>query len=152
MSPAAATGKPKTSTKSTAKTAPTARKRGAKARGSAGTPTAKRWTCGECGVSVGKMDGTRVPLPKSWSSSSEGTFCLLCRRERAARAALDTAPANSGIEERAKLRRAALIEFEVTRRPEEGDGMIAKACRSSVAAVAAARRRLNLPAPQQPRR
>jgi hypothetical protein len=114
--------------------------------------TAKRWTCGECGVSVGRIDGTRVPLPESWSSTHEGTFCLLCRRERAARAALDAAPADSGLEERAKLRRAALIEFEVRRRPEEGDGMIAKTCRSSVAAVAAARRRLGLPAPTHPRR
>jgi hypothetical protein len=114
--------------------------------------TAKRWTCGECGVSIGHMDGSRVPLPESWSRSREGTFCLLCRRERAARAALDAAPASCGLEERAKLRRAALIEFEVKRRPEEGDGMIAKTCRSSVAAVAAARRRLDLPAPQQPRR
>ncbi|HEX2393378.1 MAG TPA: hypothetical protein VHI77_10725 [Solirubrobacterales bacterium] len=114
--------------------------------------TAKRWTCGECGVSVGRMDGGRVPLPESWSHSREGTFCLLCRRERAARAALEAAPAGTGLEERAKLQRAALIEFEVSRRPEESDGMIAKTCRSSVAAVAAARRRLDLPAPQQPRR
>lgn len=137
MSPAATIGK----TKTTGKTRKTAK-----------APTAKRWTCGECGVSVGRMDGSRVPLPGSWSRSAEGTFCLLCQRERAARAALDSAPANSGIEERAKLRRAALIEFEVRRRPEEGDGMIAKTCRSSVAAVAAARRRLNLPAPPPPRR
>lgn len=114
--------------------------------------TAKRWTCDECGVSIGRMDGARAPLPESWSHSREGTFCLLCRRERAARAALDAAPPDCGLEERAKLRRAALIEFEVSRRPEEGDGMIAKICRSSVAAVAAARRRLDLPAPAQPGR
>jgi hypothetical protein len=128
---------------------PTATRRRAKA---ATTRTAKRWTCDECGVSVGRIDRSRVPLPESWTHSREGTYCLLCRRERAARAALDTAPADSGIEERAKLRRAALIEFEVRRRPEEGDGAIAKTCRSSVAAVAAARRRLDLPAPKPPRR
>ena len=38
------------------------------------------------------------------------------------------------------------IEFEVSRRPDHGDGAIAKACRSSVSAVAAARQRLQLPA------
>ena len=42
---------------------------------------------------------------------------------------------------------SALIEFEVRRRPGHGDGEIARTCRSSVAAVAAARRRLNIPKP-----
>jgi hypothetical protein len=109
--------------------------------------TAKKWTCDECGVSVSRAGGERVELPTAWVVAAEGTFCLLCRRERAARAALDDAPDNCSIDERAKLRRAALIEFEVSRRPDHGDGVIAKACRSSVSAVAAARRRLNLPAP-----
>jgi hypothetical protein len=106
---------------------------------------AKKWTCENCGVSISQMNGERVALPETWVSSKEGTFCLLCRRERAAQAALDAAPTDSGLEERAKLRRAALIEFEVSRRPDHGDGVIAKTCRSSVSAVAAARRRLKLP-------
>lgn len=109
--------------------------------------TAKRWTCDQCGVSVMLMNGQRVALPEAWSSSSEGTFCLLCRRDRAAQAALESAPSDCPLEARAKLRRAALIEFEVKRRPDHGDGAIAKACRSSVSAVAAARRRLQLPTP-----
>lgn len=109
--------------------------------------TAKKWTCEHCGVSVSQVGGGRVELPDTWVSSGEGTFCLICRRERAAQAALDAAPADSPIAERAKLRRAALIEFEVARRPDHGDGMIAKACRSSVSAVAAARRRLGVPTP-----
>ena len=109
--------------------------------------TATRWTCDHCGVSLSKVGGERVPLPESWTSSAEGPFCLLCRRERAAQAALESAPSDCPIETRAKLRRAALIEFEVRRRPDHGDGIIAKACRSSVFAVAAARKRLNLPAP-----
>jgi hypothetical protein len=109
--------------------------------------TSKKWTCEHCGVSVSQMNGDRVELPETWDSSDEGTFCLICRRERAAQAALDAAPEGSPLEERAKLRRAALIEFEVSRRPDHGDGIIAKACRSSVSAVAAARRRLDLPAP-----
>jgi hypothetical protein len=110
--------------------------------------TAKKWTCDQCGVVVSRAGGEKVQLPASWSSSEEGTFCLLCRRERAAEAALEAAPENSGLEDRAKLRRAALVEFEVRRRPSHGNGEIAKACRSSVAAVVAARKRLKLPAPQ----
>lgn len=113
-------------------------------------PTAKKWTCDHCGVSVSRMGGERVALPETWASSAEGTFCLICRRERAAEAALDAAPSDCPIEQRAKLRRAALIEFEVSRRPDHGDGAIAKACRSSVSAVAAARERLKLPAAPRP--
>ena len=112
------------------------------------TLTAKKWTCDQCGVTVSRAGGERVGLPESWTTSKDGTFCLLCRRERAAQAALDEAPANSGLEDRAKLRRAALVEFEVRRRPDHGNGEIAKACRSSVAAVVAARKRLKIPAPQ----
>lgn len=110
-----------------------------------------RWTCDGCGVCVSRMDGKRVPLPEAWSRSPEGTFCLLCRRERAAQAALDAAPSDSPLQARAQLRRAALIEFEVSRRPGHTDGAIAKTCRSSVSAVAAARRRLKLPAGPAPR-
>jgi hypothetical protein len=110
------------------------------------TITAKKWTCDQCGVSVSRAGGEKVELPASWSTSKEGTFCLLCRRERAAQAALAAAPQGS-LEERAKLRRTALVEFEVRRRPGHGNGEIAKACRSSVAAVVAARKRLKLPAP-----
>ncbi|HEX5592120.1 MAG TPA: hypothetical protein VFX35_02090 [Solirubrobacterales bacterium] len=98
-------------------------------------------------MTVSHLGGEKVELPASWTSSKEGTFCLLCRRERAAQAALDASPQGS-IEDRAKLRRAALVEFEVRRRPGHGNGEIAKACRSSVAAVVAARKRLKLPAPQ----
>jgi hypothetical protein len=109
--------------------------------------TAKKWTCDGCGVSVSRIGGEKVELPASWTSAKEGTFCLNCRRERAAQAALEAAPSDSGIEDRAKLRRAALIEFEVRRRPTHANGEIAKACRSSVAAVIAARKRLKIPAP-----
>lgn len=110
---------------------------------------ARKWTCADCGVSVSRAGGELVAMPDTWSTGKDGTFCLLCRRERAARAALDSAPADCGLEERAKLRRAALIEFEVKRRPSHGNGEIAKTCRSSVAAVAAARKRLKIPAPDK---
>jgi hypothetical protein len=118
---------------------------------STATITSKKWTCDQCGVSVSRMSGESVELPETWDSSGEGTYCLICRRDRAAQAALESAPENSPLEVRAKLRRAALIEFEVSRRPDHGDGAIAKACRSSVSAVAAARQRLKLPAPTQQR-
>jgi hypothetical protein len=111
------------------------------------TTTAKKWTCDQCGVTVSRLGGEKVELPTSWDDSKEGTYCLLCRRERAAQAALDALPEDSGLEDRAKLRRAALVEFEVRRRPGHGNGEIAKACRSSVAAVVAARKRLKIPAP-----
>jgi len=109
--------------------------------------TAKKWTCDDCGVTVSRVGGGQVALPQSWTRSAKGTYCLHCRRERAAQAALDAAPEDCALEERAKLRRTALIEFEVQRRPGHGNGEIAKACRSSVAAVVAARKRLKLPAP-----
>jgi hypothetical protein len=117
---------------------------------STATGTAKKWTCGQCGVSVGQIDGRAVGFPENWDRCADGIFCLNCRRDRAAQAALKSAPEDSPIEVRAKLRRAALIEFEVSRRPDHGDGAIAKACRSSVSAVAAARERLKLPAPKLP--
>lgn len=112
---------------------------------------ATKWTCDRCGVSVFRVDGSRTPFPDTWERSKEGTFCLSCRRDRAAQAALEAAP-DSPVEIRAKLRRNALIEFEVRRRPDHGDGAIAKACHSSISAVAAARQRLKLPAPDPIRR
>jgi hypothetical protein len=111
------------------------------------TVAAKKWTCEGCGVSAGSIDGKPVPMPSSWVKSTEGTYCLVCRRDRAAEAALDAVPSDSPIAERAKARRAALIEFEVSRTPDHTDGIIARACRTSVSAVTRARRRLELPDP-----
>jgi hypothetical protein len=108
---------------------------------------AKKWTCDQCGVAVSRIDGEPTPLPGTWASSADGRYCLVCRRERAASAALESAPSDSPMEVRAKLRRAALIEFEVHRTPDHSDGAIAKACRTSVSAVAKARSRLRLPEP-----
>jgi len=104
----------------------------------------QKWTCNGCGVSVSRIDGGPAPLPDSWASSTEGDFCLTCRRHRAAEAALDAAPSESDRDARAKLRRTGLIEFEVRRTPDRTDGSIAKSCRTSARAVAAARRRLQM--------
>lgn len=107
----------------------------------------RKWTCDRCGMSTARIDGEATPLPSTWASSAEGRFCLMCRRDRAASAAVASAPSDSPLAVRAGLGRAALIEFEVSRTPDHTDGVIAKACRTSVSAVAKARSRLRLPDP-----
>lgn len=104
--------------------------------------TALKWTCDRCGVAVSRMHGERVPLPDTWVDSGEGCYCLGCRRERAGDEALDAAPSDWSRDSRAKLRRASLIEFEMQRAPDHTNNTIAKACRTTPAAVAAVRRRL----------
>lgn len=104
--------------------------------------TSVKWSCSGCGVSASRIGGVPAPLPENWDSTPEGEFCLNCRRQRAAEAALDAAPANSNRDDRASMRRAGLIEFEIKRTPERTNGTIARACRSSAAAVAAARERV----------
>lgn len=98
-------------------------------------------------MSTGRIDGEAIPLPSTWASSAEGRFCLVCRRERAASAAVESAPSDSPLEARTRLGRTALIEFEVRRTPDQTDGAIARACRTSVSTVAKARSRLQLPDP-----
>jgi hypothetical protein len=101
--------------------------------------TASKWSCDRCGVAVSRLDGARAPFPESWTREAEGSFCLTCRRERAAEAALDAAPADCSNDTRAKLRRSGLVEFEVRRAPDRADNAIAKACHTSASAVVAAR-------------
>lgn len=100
---------------------------------------AHKWTCDRCGVSVSRIDGGPAPLPASWTRAADGRFCLTCRRERAAEAALDAAPADSSNDALAKVRRAGLVEFEVRRAPDRPNNAIAKACHTSASAVVAAR-------------
>ena len=52
---------------------------------------------------------------------------------------MESAPDESSREERVRLRRTALIEFEIGRVPEASDRAVALACRTSGAAVAAVR-------------
>jgi hypothetical protein len=98
-------------------------------------------------VSITRIDGKSSTLPDTWAISAEGQFCLVCQRAMAADAALEAAPSDSSLDARAKLRRAAVIEFEVRRTPDHTNGAIAKACRSSATAVAKARDRLQIPVP-----
>jgi hypothetical protein len=105
--------------------------------------TARKWTCGRCGVSSRRIDGAPTPLPESWARSADGLLCLTCRRERAAERALEAAPAGCGSEVKTRVRRTGLIEFEVRRAPDRADNAIARSCHTSVSAVAAARRALD---------
>ncbi|HEU4461758.1 MAG TPA: hypothetical protein VFR75_04105 [Solirubrobacterales bacterium] len=111
---------------------------------------AVRWSCARCRVSVGRMDGEPSLLPDSWSQADDEVLCLTCSRAQAGEAAMELAPAASSREDRVKLRRTALIEFELDRAPEAANRTIALACRTSSAAVAAVRDELERPAPALP--
>lgn len=113
-------------------------------------PEAVRWSCTRCQVSVGRIDGEPALLPASWSRSDDEVLCLTCSRAQAGQAAMDTAPAASSREDRVKLRRTALIEFEIERAPEAPNRTIALACRTSSAAVAAVRGEREHPAAPPP--
>lgn len=101
-----------------------------------------RWSCARCKVSVGQINGAASLLPPSWSQVDGGALCLTCSRARAGEAAMDAAPAASSRQERVKIRRTALIEFEIDRAPEAANRTIALACHTSPAAVAAVRTKL----------
>jgi uncharacterized Zn finger protein (UPF0148 family) len=109
-----------------------------------------RWSCARCKVSVGRIDSEPTLLPASWSRSDGEIFCLTCRRARAGETAMDSAPAASSREELVRLRRTALIEFEIDRVPQAPNRTIALACRTSSAAVAAVRTELERPAANAP--
>jgi hypothetical protein len=98
---------------------------------------APRWTCDRCAVSVGRIDGHPVPRPVTWAESEDGTFCLSCSRAIAAELAVESAGGSD--QDRARLRRTALIEFEIRRLPDAPNRTIAQACRTSTATVAAVR-------------
>jgi len=111
---------------------------------------AVRWSCARCEVSVGRMDGEASLLPSSWSRADGEILCLTCSRAVAGEAAMESAPEESSREERVKIRRTALIEFEIDRAPEAPNRTIALACRTSSAAVAAVRTELDSAAPAAP--
>ena len=104
-----------------------------------------RWSCARCEVSAGRIDADPAPLPLSWSQSEGLTYCLSCSRARAADEAMDLLPESITGEVRAKLRRKALIRFEIGRSPESPNRVIAGACRTSSMAVAAVREEIDGP-------
>jgi hypothetical protein len=101
-----------------------------------------RWECARCSVSVSHMDGRRAALPTGWTEAGDRSFCLSCSRALAGDEAMETAPADSSRQDLVKLRRSALIEFEIRRAPEAPNQSIARACRTSTGAVTAVREAL----------
>lgn len=110
-----------------------------------GEPEAtERWTCGHCNLEVRWASGyERQGLPANWIEDRSGPVCLACRRELAAEAAIDQGGPLS-VQDRARLRSAAIIEFEVNRDPSRSDSEIAKAVHTSVVAIQKARKRLGV--------
>jgi len=86
----------------------------------------------------GLEEGT---APPHWDKVGSSFYCLACRRERAIEAALETC-GEEGIEARAKVRSAAVVEFGILRDPDRTEGEIARAARTSIGAVRKARKAL----------
>jgi hypothetical protein len=106
-----------------------------------------RWTCGYCSVEVHWVgDQENRGLPANWAEERGGPVCLACRRELAADAAVADTESELSVQERAKLRSFALLEFEVTRDPNRSNAQIASAVHTSVVAVQKARDRLGIAA------
>jgi hypothetical protein len=97
------------------------------------------WECARCSVAASHMDGRRAALPTGWTEVGDRTFCLSCSRALAGDEAMDSAPADCSRADLIRLRRAALIEFEIRRSPDTSNQMIARACRTSTGAVTAVR-------------
>jgi hypothetical protein len=104
---------------------------------------APSWTCAGCAVTISWVPGREQRgFPSGWAKLGGQPYCLRCRREHAAQSAIDNAPPEVSREERAKLRAAAVLEFELVRDPDRPNGEIAKVVRCSVPAVLKSRRRL----------
>lgn len=102
------------------------------------------YVCARCGVVIRWMPGheQRTGLPKGWKKERGETYCLGCRRERAAEAGIAAVGETLSLADRARMRTMALVEFEIRRDPERPNGEIAKVARCSVPAVAKVRRKL----------
>jgi hypothetical protein len=105
---------------------------------------ATRWSCARCEVSVGRLDGGESNLPDTWSSVEGLIYCLSCSRARAAEVACDDAPDECSAEDRMRLKRRAIIAFEIDRAPTALNRTIANACRTSSKTVALVREELLL--------
>ena len=101
---------------------------------------AVRWSCSRCRVSVGRIDGGPTDLPDTWTRDHDAVYCLICSRTMVGEAAMDSAPSASSREELMRVRRDAVIEFEIDRTPLAPNRVIAHACRTSLMTVATVRR------------
>src|SRR6476646_470290 len=72
-----------------------------------------RWRCARCKVSVGQIDGHATGLPANWTRYHELYYCLSCRRAIAGETAVESASPGSSHDDLARLRRSAVIEFEI---------------------------------------
>lgn len=109
------------------------------------SPEAAResWTCDRCAVTASwAPDSDGAGCPANWSQEGDEVYCLVCRRARAGEAGLEASGEQTSNADRAKIRAAALVDFEVSRDPDRNNGQIARACRTSVPAVLKARQRL----------
>ena len=105
--------------------------------------TSQVWRCERCDVTISYMVGhERKSAPAGWSKTGDRSHCLRCRRAEAAERAIEKAPENTTREERAKIRAAAILDFEILRDPDRPNGEIAKVVRCSVPAVVKSRRRI----------
>lgn len=105
--------------------------------------SSQTWRCERCDVTISYMVGhERNGPPAGWSKSGSRSHCLRCRRAEAAEQAIEEAPADTNREERAKIRAAAILDFEILRDPDRPNGEIAKVVRCSVPAVVKSRRRI----------
>jgi hypothetical protein len=100
---------------------------------------AVRWSCARCGVSVGRIDNELTDLPETWTEAERQAFCLTCSRARAGEAAVALTEGESSREDRVRIQRDAVIEFEIGRTPDAPNRSIANACHTSSSAVAAVR-------------
>jgi hypothetical protein len=92
---------------------------------------------------VGRIDGDPTDLPETWTQVGEETYCLICSRTMVGEAAMESAPSASSRDELMRVRRDAVIEFEIDRTPLAPNRVIAHACRTSLMTVATVRRALD---------
>jgi len=100
----------------------------------------KEFTCGRCQVHSRWTEGLGGSMPPHWVKDDGKFYCLVCRRERAIDAAILRA-GDISTADRAKIRSAAVVDFELARDPDRTEGEIAKAARASIGAVRKARKR-----------
>ena len=103
------------------------------------------WTCVRCDVTARFMaDSGHEGLPADWVELDGELYCLGCRRVLAGDAAAGGEDAVGATREQLlQLRKTGTLEFEIKRDPDRPDRAIARACRTSVPAVAKVRNRLS---------
>jgi len=101
-----------------------------------------QFTCARCEVTSLWTQGLGAATPPNWVKEKGLYYCLACRRERAMEQAVEKAGGERvSTADRAKLRSAAVVDFELARDPDRTEGEIAKAARASIGAVRKARKR-----------